>query len=280
MKKCLLPRQLWHLALADGLFALTDVLYILVVPLMQLTLKSSWTARMMDVVLYPAALASVTLEMHVAAGVAALYWRSHRTMRLLSRSVWLCWVPGLVACVIDRTLHICEPKKSECTQVQVFIMLGAGCLTCSLYLLSAFRALWYPGQQERRAHAMVCLYVASYGVSLLPYLLVNVTPLQQPFRHISLVLMRFNGVANVLTYALNSKMARASVLAPDVLGDRHTTDNDFVCWAGVSNVRVGFDLWEHEQHLVPRVQSIASRRSEQETSSLEAVRTVAEDGAA
>merc|ERR1712243_289439 len=88
----------------------------------------------------------------------------------------------------------------------------------------------------------------------------------------SIVLLRFNGVSNVLTYALNSQMARSTVLPPDVLDDRGPRDNEFVHWAGASNVRVGFDFWEHEEHFVARVQRVALRRSEHETASLEVVR--------
>ena len=55
----------------------------------------------------------------------------------------------------------------------------------------------------------------------------------------------------------HSKMARSTVLASDVLDDRGPTDNEFVHWAGESNVRVGFDLWEHEEHLVAGVQRVA-----------------------
>ena len=263
-----LPRQVWHLALADGLSSVVDIAYLLTSRVVGTSPENMWMLLdLMDLGLFT----SLTLELHVAAGVAALYWRSRRAMRLLSSSVWLCWVPGLVGSVLDLTDVSCE-HESMCVKVEGFVMLGASCMTCCLYLLSALRALWYPGQQERRAHTMVCLYVVSFVVTVLPFQLHSTIVLQKTLSHISIVLLRFNGVSNVLTYALNSQMARSTVLAPDVLDDRGPRDNEFVHWAGASNVRVGFDFWEHEEHLVARVQRVALRRSEHETASLEVVR--------
>ena len=48
--------------------------------------------------------------------------------------------------------------------------------------------------------------------------------------------------------------------------------NDFEQWAGVQNVRVAFNVGEHEEHVVARVQRTALHRSESEIASLEQAR--------
>ena len=63
-------------------------------------------------------------------------------------------------------------------------------------------------------------------------------------------LQRFNGLGNVLAYALNSMLARGTVFAPEVSGDCVSADNEFEQWAGVQNVRVAFNVGEHEEHMV------------------------------
>ena len=93
-------------------------------------------------------------------------------------------------------------------------------------------------------------------------------------------LQRFNGLGNVLAYALNSMLARGTVLAPEVSGDCVSADNEFEQWAGVQNVRVAFNVWEHEEHMVARVQRIALHRSESEIASLEQARAGSGDSEA
>ena len=110
--------------------------------------------------------ASITLELHIAVGVAALYCRARGPMHLLSRSVWWCWVPGVIAGVLQVAFAECDEDGSTCTRFEIIYTFGAGCLTCFFYLVSGFRALWYPKQQERRAHTMVCVYVASFLITL------------------------------------------------------------------------------------------------------------------
>lgn len=121
---------------------------------------------------------------------------------------------------------------------------------------------------------MASLYLAAYITTLLPWQLNAVMNFQQPFSNISHVLYRFNGLGNVLAYALNANLARATVLSPEVLGDGEPADNEFVQWAGASNVRVGFELWAPEEHSVAWVQRVALRRSENEIRDLEAASAV------
>jgi len=115
--------------------------------------------------------ASISLELHVAAGVAALYWRYRRTMRLLSRSVWLCWFLAVAATALLAFSHehcvrnVVTQTHIPCAKVETDIIFGASCVTCFLYFLSAFRAMCYPGTQERRADTMVCLYLVAFGVT-------------------------------------------------------------------------------------------------------------------
>ena len=117
------------------------------------------------------------------------------------------------------------------------------------------------------AHDGVCTSCHSLLRSQLHIVIV----VQKTLSHITTALKRFNGVSNVLTCSLNSKMARSTVLAPDVLDDR-----DPVHRAGAYNVRVGFAFWD-EEHLVARVQSVALRQSEHETASLEVAQTLSDD---
>ena len=66
----MLRRQLWHLALADGLFALTELLLDYCLDLMGLMPETLRTWVSSCVVVFFCT--SWMLEMHVAAGVAAL----------------------------------------------------------------------------------------------------------------------------------------------------------------------------------------------------------------
>ena len=214
--------------------------------------------------------------MYVAAGMAALYWRLRRPMRFISRSVWWCWLPGVVVLVLGTFIDPQCPLHTEstCSIVESRVVLGVSCLTCAFYLLSAFRAFWYPGEQERRARIMLCLFFVSYAVTLLPYELTTtgVIPYQRKFYDVSVLLLQFNGLVNVLAYALNPYLARSTVVARDVLRERDSGERDFVEWAGGCNVRVVFDIWNHEQQLVPGVQRLSLRRSEEEIRRLEAAR--------
>ena len=118
----------------------------------------------------------------------------------------------------------------------------------------------------------VCVYVASFLITLFPYVLHHTMDLPQTLGNIFDALQRFNGLGNVLAHALNSMLARGTVLAPEVSGDCVSADNEFEQWAGVQNVRVAFNEWEHEEHMVARVQRIALQRSESEIASLEQAR--------
>ena len=174
--------------------------------------------------------------------------------------------------VVGGVFRQCNYSATSCSVVELRVILGVSCLTCSCHLLSAFRALWYPGEQERRARIMLCLFFVSYGATLLPSELTVVIPDQQQFFNVSVVLLRFNGLGNVLAYSLNSYLARSTVVARDMLRERDSGERDFVEWACECNVRVVFDIWNHEQQLVPGVQHLSMRRSEEEIRSLEAAR--------
>ena len=184
-------------------------------------------------------------------------------MRLLSRSVWCCWVCG-VACGACAVLTYDAGRHFH--WIFFVKVLGdtlslVGCTTCLLYVSTAFRALWYPSREGRRAHLMICLFMMSYAATLLPWLMEIAGIIESTvLGNISDCLLSLNGVANVLVYALSQRLARGRVWSLNEEG----ADGDFVEWAGEANVRVGFDFREHEEHAISRVQRQALRQSERD----------------
>ena len=128
----------------------------------------------------------------------------HQSLHMVVLSPWV------VGGVFQFTVRQCNDSATTCSVAEFRVMPGVSWLTCSCYLLSAFQALWYPGEQERRARIMLCLFFVSYGATLLPYELAVVIAGQQQFVDVSWVLLQFNGLVNVLACSLNSYLARST----------------------------------------------------------------------
>lgn len=259
MRKSLLPRQLWLLALADCMFALIDVSRRLAYAYGFRSKIEAFDA-LRDICIFT----SVFVELHVAFAVAAVFWRSRRCMRLLSRSVWFCGALAVLCVVVPSFMF--QPESGIIEDV---IMISCACTTGLLYLVTAFRSCWYPMRERRRAGMMVCFFALSYVVTLLPIQIVHINPVRGQ-HHIANILIHFNGVANTLTYALNNGMARAAALSSDVLCDSDPGAHEFAQWAGVSNVRVTFSFREREARIVPRVHKMAARQTKDDMDALEA----------
>ena len=113
-KKCLLPRQLWYIAMADvllcfgmlaGVFCTSGEPFIdpkHIVP--------EWVWNVISVAL----LLSTLMELHMAAGFAALYCRMRCLMKCLVVSVWLPWVLGVVAAVFLLRAELTEAVECVC----------------------------------------------------------------------------------------------------------------------------------------------------------------------
>ena len=257
----LLPRQLWHLALADLFWASMKC------PIWaNFVLPSDAVDTMTPILLASVnsgAVTCISLELHVAAGVAALHWRASGFMHFLSNTLWCCWLIGVGVGVLDFAQNRCE-TRSACTTAEGYTSALCCCLTCVTYGVTAFRALRFPEGQERRAHKVVCVYLLSYVITLLPYQIsvMLAAPTTDSLRIAAEVLLKFNGFLNVQVYALNESLARGTVWSADVAAVSNIAAVDFAQRAGKSNVRVGFSVVAHELNFVASVQQEALRRSE------------------
>ena len=139
----IIRRQLWHLAFADLVGALCDLPVNLISSVQPNVLPSGvylFNIAAMEVCWT----VSMLLELHIAVGFAAAYYRSRHLLLAIDRTVWLCWLPGLFVLAL----------RTRLKDLGV-MMLVLAVTTFMVYLAVALRALWYTGRATQRANIMV-----------------------------------------------------------------------------------------------------------------------------
>jgi len=256
----LLPRQLWHLALADVTFSLYGFLWPWVSPSLPL---GSVRHRVASCIRNFALFASMLFELHVAVGAMALFWRLRGLMRFLNRSVPLCWLLALLGGALQIVDYFVRGSLHELEGMLMMVLATAIFL---LYLSIAFRVMWYPARQALRAHMMVFLFPITFAVTLGPLALQWMFHFN--FSHASAVCANLNGIGNLLMYTLNANFSRAGLLELDRMPSSRAECDEFVQWAGIRALPVGFAA-DEEVISVPRDQLSALRNSAAEIRDLD-----------
>ena len=161
VRKRLLPRQLWHLALADCTYCFGRLL----MPYVQ---RFLWLTVAAFIVASVGFWASLVVQLQVAVGFGALYCRSGRFMSLLNRTLWLPWAVAVLEVAIVSVLINCGYTESDYYLYEGLFM---GCVVGSAfftYLFCAAFGTFSPHRVSRRADRMVwcCSWRITVGGSL------------------------------------------------------------------------------------------------------------------
>lgn len=205
---------------------------------------------------------SMWLDVHIAAGFLALYWRLPRLMQMLKKTLLLTWViPILFFCVLKyggaREFRI---TFDVCTLLPFVI-------ACVLYFMAWFRSWWFPLREQQRAHRMVWLYPAIFLFTMAPTVVAIAYQFESDF---NAPFMALKGLLNVLVYRCHSRFSCAMW--------NETTEAPrmpVMQWGGLSSVPVGFSLRSPDVLRVAAVQGAALQESEKEIAEIERVRAAA-----
>eukprot|EP00450_Noctiluca_scintillans_P029930 CAMPEP_0194542084 /NCGR_PEP_ID=MMETSP0253-20130528/83382_1 /TAXON_ID=2966 /ORGANISM="Noctiluca scintillans" /LENGTH=293 /DNA_ID=CAMNT_0039388659 /DNA_START=58 /DNA_END=937 /DNA_ORIENTATION=+ len=280
-KRRILPRQLWHLALAD-LLSVCGAIFIDLFDEVNL-ISEEWIV-VPNVINSVGFWASMLIELHVAAGFGAIYWRSRRFMRFLNHSVWLPWAFAVVEItVVILVVSVAgsghrERRKHQVDVCEAYMLCLIVVSTFVLYLSAVFRGSCYPGLASRRAHCMVTWYfiVTLTVTSPLAYQLLLKSLRDWKWNGVCTSL---NGLANVLLYSYQPNLAATAPLQDSRALENiaSTPSRSFEQWAGRPSLPVGFLVLGHEVIPVENVQRFALRESEEQTAEIEASRGVQEE---
>jgi len=252
VQKRLLPRQLWHLALADVVTCAGNLLYEFSGEPM-LTGSGRWLGCSIAAVIWCGAMASDMFELHVAVGFAAVFWRSRCLVQVLNFTLWLPWPVALAESVSLGMLHLSD-RAHIADDILVLSGLILSSFTFVFFALAGFRSLWYPLRQARRATLMMWSFPLAYisTFSLMTYVLLRHHGMQS--RTIARIFVSLNGLFNVCCFA-----CQFSRTSPELLQSVVSTD-PVEDWTGLA-LPTGFAV--HVEHIaVIPVQRAALQESE------------------
>lgn len=257
--KRLLPLQLLHLALADAIMSLgwlVDSLVDLNFHFVPDSDNQLWPACTILLLLV-----SMLLELHMAAGFLAVYWRVTGLTTFLHRTLCVPWMLQLPLVVL---LAMSEDTPVQHLAEELCLCVAAA--TFLLYVCAACRAMWYPQRACRRAHRMVWIFPLTFLITVAPIVgtkLAGITGDKALPAILSEVGVSMNGMANVMVYSCISRWAPR-------LGDETGDASSYSQGRGSVGLPVGFSM-RHERLCVPAVQRTAMALSEAETETLEAL---------
>lgn len=239
----LLPKQLVHLALADLLFSSMEGCASMTELFRADALESQ--SRIISLVLFAMLVGqwtSLMLEVHIAAGFLALFWRMPGLMQFLKRTVLLTWVIAWLPISVSLFLWAeggrDTPSAAYYRTVICSITVVAFGTTSALYATAWWRSLWFPLREEQRAHKMVWLYPATFFITMFPTVLVSDRGFGYRF---CAPFSALNGLLNVLVYYSHSRFSCATWR--DMAEEQGPP---LVQWAGVAALPVGFRIAPHE----------------------------------
>uniref|UniRef100_A0A7S1ABW4 G-protein coupled receptors family 1 profile domain-containing protein n=1 Tax=Noctiluca scintillans TaxID=2966 RepID=A0A7S1ABW4_NOCSC len=262
--KRLLPLQLLHLALADAIMSLgwlVDSLVDLNIHFVPDPDNQLWSACTILLLLV-----SMLLELHMAAGFLAVYWRVTWLMTFLHRTLCVPWMLQLPLVVL---LAMPEGKPGGEVSVQHLaeeLCLCVAAVTYLLYVCVACRAMWYPQRACRSAQRMVWIFPLAFLITVAPIVgtkLAGINGENALPAILSEVVVSLNGTVNVIVYSCISRWAPR-------LGDETGDASSYSEGRGSRGLPVGFSM-RNERLCVPAVQRTAMALSETETETLEAL---------
>ena len=192
-RRLLLPNQLVNLARADLLASTMRALQMLVNP------NSPELAGILYSMSLLGLMTSVLLEVHIAMGFVAVYWRMPRLLQFLKRTTSFTWVVSLPMVVLYFVWLAGILSTTVMWEDLYFYVLVAACVsTLALYVTAWIRSWFFPLREAQRAHRMVWLYPAAFIITVVPSLVhdrgIVSTPFGAPFTAL-------NGLVNVLIYS-------------------------------------------------------------------------------
>jgi len=265
VQKRLLPRQLWHLALADVVTCAGNLLYEFSGEPM-LTGSGRWLGCSIAAVIWCGAMASDMFELHVAVGFAAVFWRSRCLVQVLNFTLWLPWPVALVESVSLGILHLSDRDNDIAGDIladDIFtlsILIVAG-FTFVFFAFAGFRSWWYPLRQARQATVKMwsfpLAFISTFG--LMTYVILSGHDMQS--RTFARIFASLNGLCNVSCYACQFSRSSPELLQSVV------SANPVEDWTGLV-LPLGFAV--HVEHIaVVPVQCAALRESERGMAVLE-----------
>ena len=254
----MLPVQLVNLALADLLYSTGEAWNICDI------LGGGYGIRLRNLI-QTALLTGLCMDVHIAAGFLALYWRLPRMMHVLKRTTYFTWLSSLLWVFWLNSL-----KGWRSDLVWQWTLAVPGCIAIVFYVLAWLRSICFPSREELRACRMVWLYLLTFVLTTLPFI---ISPFRRRPDDIVRELIGLNGFLNVLIYHCNSRFSGTGW--SDVTNG---TRSPMIEWAGPSSRPVAFSVRSPEVLTVPAVQREALRESDREIAELEAaVAAVAEE---
>ena len=157
------------------------------------------------------------MQVHIALGFFALFWRLPRVMRVLQRTPYLTWWVSLLFTASYLEIFT-YGRFSMCLEID-WTLGVMGCVVSVFYVLAWLRSFFYPLRQEVRAHRMVWLFPLTFMISYGPYIFSCDTH--------STTFVALNGFLNVLLYRCNSRFLGTAW--PDM------TDAPLTQWLGPSS---------------------------------------------
>jgi len=267
-RKLLVPNQLLNLALADLVFSSMEAL------LSSVTWFFHTSARFNQCVICVMLLGqwtSLFLEVHIAAGFFALFWRMSNFMQCLRKTLLLTWVFALLLVSAFPLVPVLFPDVTASIFVgDAFhhlagsITEGTFVTTAALYVGAWFKSVWFPLRGGQRAHRMVVLYPATFFFTMAPTV---VCARWNFYEGISAPFSALNGFLNVLVYCCHRRFS--CVTLRDMDNEPRTP---LAQWAGASSLPVGFSMFVHEEMRVSASQRQALQESERETAAIESAR--------
>jgi len=259
----LLPRQIWHLALADLLLSSGELISELIVylgsnlgPVAACVFSCSTNLGVW---------ASILWELHIAAGFSAAFWRWRGVLSFLEHSLWLPWVlAGVFSSLMKVFLPLASVDDHTIAKLWGGLTLILFGTTCVLYGIAAWRAYGYTARQQQRATKMLWMYLFCFVLTLGPLALglLSGTNFNSHRDTVAGLFVALNGTCNLLCYACQSSQKNPQLLQGNGSIARGSMTKDFDHWAGRSSMPVGFG--QCEVVLVDNLQDLSMEGTEHE----------------
>jgi len=265
--KGVLPLQLWNLACADFANCLGMLLYeVFKEPTLTRKMRWFYSSASIDWCGY---FASLLMELYVAAGFTAIFWRSLILMKFVNTTLWLPWLCAVVLTSMFLIGVAQGVRQVWIDEAMVSCTIIITSTTFILFLSAFVKSSWYPARSHRRAATRVWLYAVAFALTICPGIIVLVNGRTMQDRVFARIFGALNGMANVLCYACDSSFSSGYPWKSGLAVNADTSPrNSFEGWGGPCAVPVGFAV-EHVEIVVTPCQSFALLESERMTAELE-----------
>lgn len=208
LRRRLFPRQLLHLALADGLLATATAVKAVY---QHLEGDSDAVLQLIECFIFLGLCVSNLVEFHLALGICGTFRRWTRILYHLDWSLPFMWLLG----VLFAPLNVYVLKRQGEYWFEVTLILVCFVASVGFYLHTAYFVWRDPESVQKQIWRTVWLYVptslVTYGPIVLYVLLDKSWEQASIFAAFAIAFESLNGLANTLTYAINSRVIRAKI---------------------------------------------------------------------